>query len=109
MPEDPKFTPMPDAVKEFAKSIDDRSEADFFPSGYASHDNALGGRLEEVADVALGLHRPGFNDNQIADDEIQVFCLKNRNGPRVNYVLRWDGETASCKEAAKPIWRDRVA
>jgi hypothetical protein len=43
------------------------------------------GRLEEIADLALGLHRPGFYDRQVIDNELQVFCLKNRNGPRSNY------------------------
>jgi replicative DNA helicase len=66
-------------------------------------------RLEEIADLALGLHRPGFYDRQLIDNELQVFCLKNRNGPRSNYVLRWDAETACCREDNKTPWMERVA
>lgn len=66
------------------------------------------GRLEEIADLALGLHRPGFYDKQTPDTELQVFCLKNRNGPRVNYVLRWDAETARCSENNPTPWREQV-
>jgi replicative DNA helicase len=62
------------------------------------------GRLEEIADLAIGLHRPGFYDKQLADTELQVFCLKNRNGPRVNYVLQWDAEQARCREVSKTPW-----
>jgi replicative DNA helicase len=63
------------------------------------------GRLEEAADLALGLHRPGFYD-KTSDNELQVFCLKNRNGPRVNYVLQWDPEIARCQEKTKLSWTD---
>lgn len=59
------------------------------------------GRLEEIGDLCLGLHRPGFNDPNVPDDELQVFCLKNRNGPRVNYVLGWDGPCARAREKTK--------
>jgi replicative DNA helicase len=64
-------------------------------------DSRDSGRLEEIADIALGLHRPGFYDEKLPDDEIQVFCLKNRNGPRVNYVLAWDGPCARAREKTK--------
>jgi replicative DNA helicase len=67
------------------------------------------GRLEEIADLALGLHRPGFYDRKLIDNELQVFCLKNRNGPRTNYVLCWDAETARCREDDKTPWMERVA
>jgi replicative DNA helicase len=63
-------------------------------------------RLEEAADLALGLHRPGFYDKNSSDNELQVFCLKNRNGPRVNYVLQWDAEIARCSEKTKLSWTD---
>ena len=43
----------------------------------------------------------GFNDPNVPDDELQVFCLKNRNGPRVNYVLGWDGPCARAREKTK--------
>jgi len=59
------------------------------------------GRLEEIADVALGLYRPGYNNEKIPDEELQVFCLKNRNGPRINYVLTWDGPCARAREKTK--------
>lgn len=59
------------------------------------------GRLEEIADVCVGLYRPGFYDKTVPDDELQVFCLKNRNGPRVNYVLAWDGPCARAREKTK--------
>jgi replicative DNA helicase len=62
------------------------------------------GRLEEAADLALGLHRPGFYDKNSNDDELQIFCLKNRNGPRKNYVLHWDAELARCRETTKISW-----
>jgi len=39
---DPKFVTMADAIREFQKQFDSQSEADFFPTGFASHDNALG-------------------------------------------------------------------
>ena len=64
------------------------------------------GRLEEAADLALGLHRPGFYEKNSGDTELQVFCLKNRNGPRVNYVLHWDAEIARCSEKTKLSWTD---
>ncbi|MBI4529207.1 MAG: DnaB-like helicase C-terminal domain-containing protein [Deltaproteobacteria bacterium] len=56
------------------------------------------GRVEEIGDLCLGLYRPGFYDNNGADTELQVFCLKNRNGPRVNYVLEWHGPCARVTE-----------
>jgi replicative DNA helicase len=58
------------------------------------------GRLEEIGDTCLGLHRPGFYDKS-ADTELQVFCLKNRNGPRVNYLLDWHGPCACAREKKK--------
>ena len=61
------------------------------------------GRLEEIGDVCLGLYRPGFHD-KTADTELQVFCLKNRNGPRVNYVLEWYGPCARATEKHKLSW-----
>lgn len=61
------------------------------------------GRLEEIGDVCLGLYRPGFYDKS-ADNELQVFCLKNRNGPRVNYVLDWYGPCARATEKRKVSW-----
>jgi replicative DNA helicase len=64
------------------------------------------GRLEEIADVALGLHRPGFYDEKLPDNELQVFCLKNRNGPRVNYVLDWDGPCTRASEKTKLSWTE---
>jgi replicative DNA helicase len=66
------------------------------------------GRLEEIADVALGLHRPGFYDEKLPDDELQVFCLKNRNGPRVNYVLSWNGPCARATEKRNLSWTEVV-
>ena len=33
---------MADAVTEFAKSLDERNEDDFFPTGFPSHDQVLG-------------------------------------------------------------------
>jgi len=66
------------------------------------------GRLEEIADVALGLHRPGFYDEKLSDNELQVFCLKNRNGPRKNYMLDWDGPCARASEKRK-LSRTEVA
>jgi len=64
------------------------------------------GRLEEIADVALGLYRPGKDNEQIPDNELQVFCLKNRNGPRVNYVLAWDETCARAREKTKSSWTE---
>ncbi|MDP2601316.1 MAG: DnaB-like helicase C-terminal domain-containing protein [Deltaproteobacteria bacterium] len=64
------------------------------------------GRLEEIGDVCLGLHRPGFYEKNIPDTELQVFCLKNRNGPRVNYVLSWNGPCARAAEKAKSSWTE---
>jgi replicative DNA helicase len=61
------------------------------------------GRLEEAADLALGLFRPGFYDEEKTDDELQVFCLKNRNGPRVNYILKWDAECAAVREKSRGV------
>jgi replicative DNA helicase len=89
---------------QFNRKLEDRKEkqpslADFRDSG----------RLEEIADLAIGLHRPGFYDKKLTDDELQVFCLKNRNGPRVNYRLQWDGEQARCREVSKTPWMERVA
>ena len=66
------------------------------------------GRLEEIGDLCLGLHRSGFYDKKVCDDELQVFCLKNRNGPRVNYVLSWDGPCARAAEKSK-LSRTEVA
>ena len=39
---DPAYVPMPQAVAEFEKQFDRETEEDFFPTGFASHDNALG-------------------------------------------------------------------
>ena len=39
---EPKFTPMPEAVLEFEKHLDAQDESDFFPTGFPSHDKALG-------------------------------------------------------------------
>jgi replicative DNA helicase len=64
------------------------------------------GRLEEIGDLCLGLHRPGFDEEKTPDDELQVFCLKNRNGPRVNYVLSWDGPCARASEKTKLSWTE---
>jgi len=64
------------------------------------------GRLEEIGDLCLGLYRPGFNDDRIPDNELQVFCLKNRNGPRVNYVLDWHGPCARASEKTKLSWTE---
>jgi len=61
------------------------------------------GRLEEAADLALGLYRPGFYNDEKPDDELQVFCLKNRNGPRLNYVLQWDKECAAVRERSRGL------
>jgi replicative DNA helicase len=63
------------------------------------------GRLEEIGDLCLGLYRPGFYDKG-ADAELQVFCLKNRNGPRVNYILEWHGPCARAKEKTKLSWTE---
>jgi replicative DNA helicase len=67
------------------------------------------GRLEEIGDVCLGLYRPGYKpdsyDNS-QDTELQVFCLKHRNGPRVNYVLEWHGPCARAKEKTKLSWTE---
>lgn len=41
MAEDPKFTSMADAVREFSESLKERNKNDFFPTGFATHDNAL--------------------------------------------------------------------
>lgn len=64
------------------------------------------GRLEEAADLALGLYRPGFIDDKLSDNELQVFCLKHRNGPRVNYVLAWDKECARAREKTGLSWTE---
>jgi replicative DNA helicase len=64
------------------------------------------GRLEEIGDVCFGLYRPGFYDQKLPDNELQVFCLKNRNGPRVNYVLAWDKECARAREKTKLSWTE---
>ena len=61
------------------------------------------GRLEEAADLALGLYRPGFYDDKITDDELQIFCLKNRNGPRVNYILKWEPGCAAVREKSRGL------
>jgi replicative DNA helicase len=63
------------------------------------------GRLEEVGDVCLGLYRPGMYEKQ-TDNELQVFCLKNRNGPRVNYVLNWHGPCATASEKTRLSWTE---
>jgi replicative DNA helicase len=63
------------------------------------------GRLEEIGDVCVGLYRPGFYD-KAADTELQVFCLKNRNGPRVNLVLEWHGPCARAHEKTKLSWTE---
>ncbi|MCH8054655.1 MAG: DnaB-like helicase C-terminal domain-containing protein [Deltaproteobacteria bacterium] len=64
------------------------------------------GRLEEAADLALGLYRPALYDEKLPDDELQVFCLKHRNGPRCNYVLAWDKECARAREKTKLSWTE---
>ena len=64
------------------------------------------GRSEEIGDLCLGLHRPGFYDEKHPDDELQVFFLKNRNGPRVNYVLSWDGPCARPAKKTKLSWTE---
>ena len=61
------------------------------------------GRLEEAADLALGLYRPGFYDDKITDDGLQIFCLKNRNGPRVNYILKWEPGCAAVREKSRGL------
>jgi replicative DNA helicase len=38
----PEYVPMADAVRDFAKELDAQTENDFFPTGFPSHDNALG-------------------------------------------------------------------
>src|SRR6185295_8747571 len=51
------------------------------------------GRLEESADTILGLYRDGYyNKDTTRPDEIEVHCLKNKNGvPGSRYFLAWDG------------------
>jgi replicative DNA helicase len=61
------------------------------------------GRLEEAADLALGLYRPALHDAEKPDDQLQVFCLKNRNGPRLNYLLNWDPECAAVREKSRGL------
>jgi len=56
------------------------------------------GRLEEAADVVLGLYRPAYYDKAAKDDTIEVLCLKNKNGSRKNYLLGWDAECAHAWE-----------
>jgi len=63
------------------------------------------GRLEEAAYTALGLYRPRFGLKD-KDNELQVFCLKNKNGPVENYVLGWDGPCARVKAASKLSWTE---
>ena len=64
------------------------------------------GGLEEAADLALGLYRPGFTDDKLSDNELQVFCLKHRNGPRLNYMLAWDKECARAREKTSLSWTE---
>lgn len=59
------------------------------------------GRLEEMGDIILGLYRPGYYDENDPDETLEVHCLKNRNGPKKNYVLAWDGKSAHAWEKAK--------
>lgn len=59
------------------------------------------GRLEEVGDLVLGLYRPGYYEDIDPDDQVQVHCLKNKNSPKKNYVLSWDGECAHAWEKSK--------
>lgn len=56
------------------------------------------GRLEEISDLALGLYRPAYYDEKLPDNELQVFCLKHRNGPKNNYFLAWDPKCARAYE-----------
>jgi len=61
-------------------------------------DLADSGELEKTADILLALNRPGFYDLTRHDEVMQVVCLKNRTGPRVNFQLGWDGERSRIYE-----------
>jgi replicative DNA helicase len=50
------------------------------------------GRLEEIGDICLGLYRGAYYNDELPDDELEVFCLKHRNGPKTHYILAWDRE-----------------
>lgn len=50
------------------------------------HSNAI----EKASDVILFLHRPGYYDADIPDNEIFVSVAKNRHGSVGNLKLRWD-------------------
>lgn len=54
--------------------------------------------IGQGAQLVLGLQRPGFYNRDISDNELDVCCLKNTNGPRVNYLLEWDGPCAAARE-----------
>jgi replicative DNA helicase len=56
------------------------------------------GDIEAGAQLVLGLYRPGLDDKSVADNELQVVCLKNTNGPRQNYILAWDKDCAAPRE-----------
>jgi len=64
------------------------------------------GRLEEMGDLVLGLYRPGYYDNDHPDETLEVHCLKNKNGPKKNYVLAWDAKCAHAWEKAKLSWTE---
>jgi replicative DNA helicase len=64
------------------------------------------GRLEEMGDLILGLYRPGYYDENKADDTLEVHCLKNKNGPKENYKLAWNPECAHAWEKAKLSWTE---
>jgi replicative DNA helicase len=56
------------------------------------------GDIEAGAQLVLGLYRPGYGDKTVSDNELQVVCLKNTNGPQINYILEWDGPCAAPRE-----------
>jgi replicative DNA helicase len=41
------------------------------------------GRLEEAADIVLGLYRPAYYDKSDPNKTLEVLCLKNKNGPQL--------------------------
>lgn len=50
------------------------------------------GEIEERAKTMIAAYRPGFYDDEHADDEIELLVIKNNDGPRGIIKCRWDGE-----------------
>lgn len=49
------------------------------------------GSVEQDADVVLFIHRPGYYDQQVADDRAQIIVAKQRQGATGSVELGWRG------------------